>query len=293
MLSLALFFAWIVSGIAGFCTALCIFKDRGNRAFFVMLVLAVLGGPFGFFLSLSLLRALQSNRVDTVPFEVFESEVVSIGAFHGRRLGEGGASSPRPDAAFYLSRNVTPLSFTRLRHFVFSQEDEVRLIAFSTLHRMESSLNLEIDRLLHKLKNTQGENRILILESLAELYSELVFLGLVDKELEDFYLCTAEQYARKALELRESGKCYYLLGRILLRRKKAEEAEQCFALAMQRGFLKERIIPYLLECAYIQGDLKKIVTVAKSTGDLCLVDHRAWNIIAFWAGKEKDCGCSR
>ncbi|MEN3203218.1 MAG: hypothetical protein ABDK87_05760 [Atribacterota bacterium] len=180
-----------------------------------------------------------------------------------------------------------------MRHFVFSQEDEVRLIAFSTLHRMESSLNLEIDRLLRELKNTQGENRVLILESLAELYSELVFLGLVDKELEDFYLCAAEQYAREALKLRESGKCYYLLGRILLRRKKAEDAGRCFISAMQRGFLKERIIPYLLECVYMQGDPKKIVAIAKSAGDLCLVDHRAWNIIAFWAGKEKDRGCSR
>lgn len=284
---------WVASATLGFIIALSLVRRYGMRVFFTVLALATLGGPLGLFLVLLLLKALRAQKLGAVPFEVSTGEATPFEVFRGRRLGEGGALATRPDIAVYLSRNVSPLSFARLRYLVFSQEEETRLIAFTTLHRMESSLSSEIDRLLHELTLAQGDERFAILAALAELYSEFVFLGLADKELEDFYLRTAERYAEEALALRKSGKHHYLLGRILLRRGEIQRAEQHLLFAIQSGFPKERIVPYLLECAYRQGDFARVVSLARSAEDLCFIDQKAWSIVAFWAGRQRNCGCCR
>ncbi|WP_406616469.1 hypothetical protein [Candidatus Caldatribacterium sp.] len=284
---------WIASVAVAFLVAFFLSRRYGVRVFFVVPALTGVGGPLGFLLSLLLLGVLQTRGSGSLPFEVFASETMLFETFRGRRLGEGGALIARPDVAVYLSRNVNPLSLTRLRHFIFSQEEETRLVAFTTLHRMENSLSSEVDRLLRELATTEGEKRFAVLATLAELYSEFVFLGLADKELEDFYLRTAERYAEEALTLRESGKHCYLLGRILLRRGEAKRAEQYLTLAIQSGFPKERVVPYLLECAYMRRDFAQIVSMARLARDLCFVDQRAWSIVMFWAGGERSHGCCR
>lgn len=284
---------WIASAALGFFVALYLSRKYGTRVLSVVPALVVLSGPFGLFLALFLFKVLRAQKPGVLPFEVSAGEAIPFEVFRGRRLGEGGALATRPDIAAYLSRNVSPLSFTRLKHLVFSQEEETRLIAFTALHRMESSLSSEIDRLLRELAVVQGDKRFTTLAALAELYSEFVFLGLADRELEDFYLRTAEKYAEEALALRGSGKHHYLLGRILLRRGNIQKAEQHLLLAAQSGFPKERIVPYLLECAYKRGDFTKVVSLARSTEDLCFIDQRAWSIVAFWAGRREACGCCR
>lgn len=284
---------WVASAVAGFFSGLCLSRRYGTKVLFFVLALAALGGPLGFFLALFFLRALRAQKLGAVPFEVSTAEATPFEVFRGRRLGEGGALATRPDIAVYLSRNVSPLSFARLKYLVFSQEEETRLVAFTTLHKMESSLSSEIDRLLRELPVVQGEERFAVLAALAELYSEFVFLGIADRELEDFYLRTAERYAEEALALRESGKHHCLLGRILLRRGEVQEAEKHLLLAAQSGFPRERVLPYLLECAYKQGDFARVVSLARSAKGLCFIDQKAWSIVKFWSGERGSCGCCR
>ncbi len=252
------------------------------KAFFFLIMLS---GPVGFFVSLLVYFALMVRGVDLTPlYEVVSHEVVPEVEFEGRKAGEAFGQVKNPNMVLYMSRTLHPLAVRYLKEAISSEEDEVRLIAFATVSSLEKDLMERVGVLKDSLKEAKDEEDIFSIHvSLAELYWEFVYLGVSDKELEDFYLSEAQKHALEALQIRESPKVHFLLGRVFLRKRMIDEAEKHLIRAMELGFPEERVATYLLEVYFLKRDFKKLFEFSDRFKDILPPDPRTASILRVWA----------
>ncbi|NPA32233.1 MAG: hypothetical protein GXO04_01255 [Aquificae bacterium] len=241
-------------------------------------------GPLGFLGGVFVLLALYLKRRDvTFLYESLSSEISPEIEFKGRKAGESFGRIKSPKMVMYMSKVLHPLAIRYLKEAVSSPDDEVRLIAFSRISTLEKDIMNRIGEMTQMLEKAQSKTeRFSLLLSIAELYWELVYLGISDEELEHFYANSAKQYAKKALELRKSGRASFLLGRISLREGELDEAERFLLFALRSGFPKERVAPYLLEVYFRKKDFNTLFERAKEFKGLIPPEHRSATILRVW-----------
>lgn len=181
-------------------------------------------------------------------------------------MGEGGAwsrlrtaSLPRPQRLKALlavgssgGRTVNRL----LRLATGDSDDEIRLLAFNLFDRQERVISHAISAGLEALKNAgDPHQRAEICRSLALSHWEMVYNGLAQAELQDFFIHQALFYATEARNLGGNDPLLALLmGRIYLMRHQIEQAEQAVMEAQALGALPSRVVPYLAELAFLKRD---------------------------------------
>ncbi len=181
-------------------------------------------------------------------------------------MGEGGAWSrlrtvnlPKSDRLKALlavgtsgGRTINRL----LRLATGDTDDEIRLLAFNLFDRQEKVISSSISSKLEALKETTDQHhQVELYRSLALLYWEMVYNGLAQAELQDFFVDQALQYASEAQRLGgHDAVLSLLLGRIYLLRHQLAEAESEVVEAQQLGALPSRVLPYLAEFAFIRRD---------------------------------------
>lgn len=194
-------------------------------------------------------------------------------------MGEGGAWSrlrtvhlPKSDRLKALlavgssgGRTINRL----LRLATGDTDDEIRLLAFNLFDRQERVISSSISSKLEALKETTDPHqRVELYRSLALLHWEMVYNGLAQAELQDFFVEQALRYAREAQALGGSDAVLsLLLGRIYLMRHQIAEAEEAVVEAQQLGAPPARVVPYLAEFAFIRRDfatLKQLVNLDPS-----------------------------
>jgi len=90
---------------------------------------------------------------------------------------------------------------------------------------------------------------------LAELYFELVYQNLVQGAVYRHTLEQADRYARAALATDEKDAALWLIrGRLALAEGKPDEAGEYMERALELGFPRERLIPWLAEVAFLRGE---------------------------------------
>ncbi len=180
------------------------------------------------------------------------------------QYGQGGLvgvllDSPDPDKrvrALMATRQMPPRAAVPiLRMALRDRVDDVRLLAYSMLDRMEQRINDRIRRLRAGLQVTRAASQARVQRSLAQQYWELAYLGLSQGDVLEHVLEQAQSYADAALALEpdDSG-IHFLRGRILLQRGLMDEASQSFARALEAGMAADDVLPYQAELAFLRRD---------------------------------------
>lgn len=180
------------------------------------------------------------------------------------QYGQGGLvgvllDSPDPDKrvrALMATRQMPPRAAVPiLRMALRDRVDDVRLLAYSMLDRMEQRINDRIRRLRAGLQVTHDAAQARVQRSLAQQYWELAYLGLSQGDVLEHVLEQAQSYADAALALEpgDSG-VHFLRGRVLLQRGALEEASQAFARALEAGMAADDVLPYQAELAFLRHD---------------------------------------
>ncbi len=246
--------------------------------------LIFLSGPGGFVISITVYALLLFKGGEVLPlYENVSTEIIPEIEFGGRKAGESFGHVQNPNMVMYMSKVRHPLAVRYLREAISSNDDEVRLVAFASLSAMEKDLMDKIAVLKDSLKEDLESRDLFSTHlSLAELYWELVYLNISDRELEAFYLGEVEKHALKALEIKEDPKVHFLLGRLYLRRKEVDKAEQHLLRSMELGFPGERLATYLLEVYFVRKDFTRLFELTERFKDVIPTDNTSASILRVW-----------
>jgi polysaccharide biosynthesis protein PelE len=186
------------------------------------------------------------------------------------------------------ARTVSPL----LQGMLADPLDDIRLLAYGILDNREKVLTQRIlverpklDEKLHP--NLSAVERRRANKTLAELYSELIYEHLVTG---DVYRNAAEQadgFAAAALGLDpDDASLWRLRGRLALDRRELDAADTLLQRAIDCGFPRDRMLPYLAEAAYLRSDY---ASVRRLLGEM---DSRTTTptlhaVLDFWQPRER------
>lgn len=155
---------------------------------------------------------------------------------------------------FLPQREAMPL----LKLALTDKVDDVRLLAYAAIEKIEFAINQKIDELNSDLKNYDAYYQI------STLYWELCYLGIADGPLKQHYLTQAKQYLLKAEEIQPTAPAQLKLGRVLLELQDYPNAIYYLQQASQNGLLLRQVAPYLAEAAFATGNYQSIKPMLNS-----------------------------
>ncbi len=267
------------------------------KSFFMIFLLAFLIPIFGYIFSLIFtaiyvffIKEKPLIKTENVPANELLSEEVNLKrisygeAFLKKAIESQDKNIPmKEEAIFILSSLKSPSSINLLKSAVYSDFDEVRLLALSFITGLEKDLNKKISSLLDKLEKTK--DAVLsgrILKELAFLYWEFVYLNLVDKEFYTFYLNQSLKYAKEALEiLGEDDKLYFLIGRIYLKLENLEKAEDFLKRSVFLNPINKNVYLYLAEVEFKKKNFSKVKELLENIKDI-EKDYLSYCIVSVW-----------
>jgi tetratricopeptide (TPR) repeat protein len=253
----------------------------------------IVGYLFLFILTLYLLRT--QRNIEFKPIETFAIEEIEDEDFDfsGRRFGEGAMLSILKEdnvpselklrAFMSLSDLQSPITYSLIKENISNPMDEIRLMAFSMISKMEKQLNDKIHELNLRLKDDDlsEEKKAKIYFELAQAYWDFVFFHIVDKEFENYAIEKALYYAEEGLKLKKDFIPYFLIGRIYLRLKDYKKAKEYLELAFNFKEFRYKVIPYLAECYFYERNFKKVKNLFSQL-DLSL-DVKVSFLKQFWS----------
>jgi tetratricopeptide (TPR) repeat protein len=169
-------------------------------------------------------------------------------------------SQKKIQALSMLTQMRTRASLSLIKQTLQDRNDEVRLVGFSMLDKMEKKINEKI----HQLKNivkVQPDpiKRAQSHKELAFTYWELYYQGLVDPQLEQFVIENILEHIEEAKKVIEDDpKLYKLLGRILLEQQRYQEARDAFVKALDLGLPKGEIASFMAQIAFEERNFDRI-----------------------------------
>ncbi len=150
-----------------------------------------------------------------------------------------------------LTRHLSPrIAISILKLAMKDPSDEVRLFAFSRIERFRASIESNI-KTLTAAKEGAIEDAARVELRLAENHWELGYLHLVEGTVRLYALQNARKHAMEAIVLSpEAAPAHFMLARILLALAEYVPASASFYRAINLGYPRKRVLPYLAECAF-------------------------------------------
>ena len=157
------------------------------------------------------------------------------------------------------AHTISPL----LRGMLADPLDDIRLLAYGMLDSQEKQLTQRILAERPKLAAELAPNeRYEVNKTLAELYGELIYAHLVQGDVYRNAADQADAYAAAALDIEPSDAALWRMrGRLALDRGDLDAADTLLERAIEEGFARDRMLPYLAEAAYLRGDFARVKTL--------------------------------
>ncbi|WP_338364809.1 protein PelE [uncultured Pseudoalteromonas sp.] len=197
--------------------------------------------------------AIEEHKVPTLPFEARSVSATPIYSMGGLKAILKHASEPnkRLNAVMAARHMSDAQAIPILKLALKDLEDDIRLLAYSTLDGKETKINEKISQYQQAIANTTQQPQLSILQrQQAELYWELSYLGLAQGALKEYVLEKAESLTLTSIKFNPQPASYVFLGRIQLALNKLNEAQQCLNLATQLGMARRHVLPYKAEVAF-------------------------------------------
>ncbi|RQZ70834.1 sugar ABC transporter permease [Burkholderia glumae] len=162
-------------------------------------------------------------------------------------------------------RTVSPI----LQEMLADPLDDIRLLAYGSLESKEKALTQRITAERAALQAPgagagarPAEERARANKVLAELYGELIYQQLVTGDVYDNAIAQADRFAEAALALMpDDAALWRLRGRLALLRRDLEAADALLQRAIDSGFPRDRLLPYLAESAYWRRDFARVASL--------------------------------
>jgi tetratricopeptide (TPR) repeat protein len=179
------------------------------------------------------------------------------------------------------SRVSSPL----LQDMLGDSSDDIRLVAYGLLDNREQKITAQIHRELTGLNDTVNpELRLMGLRHLAELYWEMIYAGLAQGDLRLHAINQAQKYVDEALAMAPQDAGLLLLkGRILHELGLHDEAQDVLHAAMAGGLPESRVLPYLVEIAFVRRDFATVRELVARLSETQVTPVMK-NAIRFWIG---------
>ena len=192
---------------------------------------------------------IEEHKIPELPFEaraISANPTYSIGGLKAILKHANGPSAVM--AARHMSDSQTiPILKLALKDL----EDDIRLLAYSTLDGKETKLNEKISLYQQEIAVTTKQPKLSHLQKqLAELYWELSYLGLAQGALRKYVLEKAEALALQSIEHVKTPATFIFLGRISLALDKYEIAHEYLLKATEFGMARRHVLPYKAEVAF-------------------------------------------
>ncbi len=161
--------------------------------------------------------------------------------------------------------------------------DDVRLLAYSLLDRMELDINARIKRLLDSLKESEEGSRGHLYFKLAHEYWELAYAGLAHGEVMGHLLSQVRENAEHGLELDPgNSQLHLLLGRLHLKTQDLDSASFHLQRAIECGFPQNAIAPYEAELAFAYRDFDRVRERLRATDPTRLMTRPLREVATSW-----------
>jgi hypothetical protein len=204
-----------------------------------------------------------------------------------RRFGEGGLRFAKVEdlqRVIYFTKFYHPLTVRFFKELLFSDNDELRLLANSYLKNAEKYLQ----ELIYELERVLGEQdlrkdvKFFVCRALAFLNWDVYYLGFMEEQIAKKYLDNAKEYVIKALEIKEDPSLYMLMGRIELSSGDYQRAHGYFKRALDLGMEPVKVLPYLLEALYKLRNFKELKQVSEKYRGTYSVNPKRMALISAW-----------
>jgi len=204
-----------------------------------------------------------------------------------RRLGEGSLRFAKVEdlqRVLYFTKFYHPLTVRFFKELLFSDNDELRLLANSYLKNAEKYLQ----ELIYELEKVLGEQdlrkdvKFFVCRALAFLNWDVYYLGFMEGQIAKKYLDTAKEYVLKALEIKEDPSLYLLMGRMELSSGDYQRAYKHFKRALDLGMEPVKVLPYMLEVLYKLRNFKELKQVSEKYRGTYSVNPKRMALISTW-----------
>lgn len=161
------------------------------------------------------------------------------------------------------NRDALPL----FRLAITDNEDDVRLLAFSFIDKMESELTEKINNLKATIARARKENADLLVQ-LGGLYWEFYYLGLSEGAISRNYLNAARDSYLKAAQIEPMGQVYIKLGRVYLAQHELDKAAESFKKSLEYSAPLSQAAFYLAEIAFERKEYDDIERLLCASGSV-------------------------
>jgi tetratricopeptide (TPR) repeat protein len=204
-----------------------------------------------------------------------------------RRLEKGSlrfAEVKDLESVVYFTKFYHPLTVRFFKELLFSDNDELRLLANSYLKNAEKYLQeliYELERVLES-QDLGKDVKFFVCRVLAFLNWNVYYLGFMEDQIAKKYLDNAKDYVIKALEIKEDPSLYLLMGRMELSSRDYRRAYEHFKRALDLGMEPVKVLPYLLEALYKLRDFKELKQVSEKYRGTYSVNPKRLALISVW-----------
>lgn len=217
----------------------------------------------------------ENDLLASVPHPEFVTYLVSRVSHGGgarlqaRLVNTQVSSTDRLTALVAIQSMPTRTTGTLLRDLLADPIEDVRLIAYGTLDQAENEIMQKIFATGQALEQAKDDSeRHAINRRLAELYFELVYQNLVQGAVYLHTLEQADRYACAALATDDKDAALWLIrGRLALAEGRPDEAGEYMERALELGFPRERLIPWLAEVAFLRGEYAQTRQLLSTLGN--------------------------
>jgi hypothetical protein len=204
--------------------------------------------------------------VNDIDMEVISSgfpvveRIFGEGSLHSLLKNDAAPTGKKIKALSILSQMKSRQSYALIKEALSDKDDEVRLVGFSMIDKMEKKVNEKI----HSLKDIimsqkDAKVRARYQKELAFTYWELLYQGLIDEQLRDYLIKDILLQIRASKkEISQDGQLFKLEARVLLLQEKFKEAKDAFVTAMNLGVSEGEIASYMAEISYFEKNYTRI-----------------------------------
>jgi len=245
-------------------------------------------GPFTFLFGVIVLIYTKISKAPAPVKEVDYEILFSVRVFsEKRRLGEGSlrfAKVKDLERVVYFTKFYHPLTVRFFKQLLFSDNDELRLLANSYLKNAEKYLQeliYELEKVLESQDLGKGV-KFFVCRVLAFLNWDVYYLGFMEGQIAKKYLYNAKEYVLKALEIKEDPSLYLLMGRMEMSSRDYQRAYEHFKKALNLGMEPVKVLPYLLEALYKLRNFRELKQVSEKYRGTYSVNPKRMALISAW-----------
>lgn len=235
-------------------------------------------------------------KTEVINLEEFKYSFININRIFGESsilrtiLNESVPLTKRLQAFSAITAQISPFSISIIKQTLTSNNDEIRLYAYSILNNLETKISDTLSKALITFENSKkDEEKYNAAKEIAFLYWEQLYINLADQALEEVFIKNIKRYSTLAIEYFEKVKneevlfsLLILQGKLLLKEGDYKSALEVFRKAEKLNESSISLVPYMAEVYYQFKDFDKVRELLNKNKEF-MFNQKLYPIIYQWS----------